>query len=202
MTKSFIWIVVILIVLVFVVWWFGLFGKINSFSFNGVDSLNSLKNLNSLKIAEKFGEPSLIKDDAKSIVNKISELPKKIIANTVEKFKESLIGSAKNEVGQVIDSFQQNLGLKVVGAINEKPLTISLSTTVNKPIYFLIDGSSGEGVYAIDWGDGEQTNGTIKIGEKKTIDHAWRTKEIYLINAVISNESNEARRFSFPINIQ
>lgn len=196
MTKSFIWIVIILIILAGIIWWFDLFDKVNSFSFNGGESLNTSN------IAEKINQPSLIKDDAKSIVNKISELPKKIIANTVEKFKESLIGSAKNEVGQVIDSFQQNLGLKIGDVVNKKPFTISLSGSSNKPIYFLIDGVGGKGAYVIDWGDGEQASGAIETGEKKNMDHAWRTVGIYLINAVISDENNEARRFSFPINIK
>lgn len=196
MTKSFIWIMVILIILAGVIWWFGLFDKINTFSFNSAESLSSLKNLNSLnslKVAEKFNEP---------IVNKISELPKKIIASAVEKFKESLIGSAKNEVGQVIDSFQQNLGLRVSDIVNEKPFTISLSSNSNTPVYFLIDGADSEGAFVIDWGDSGQTRGEIEPNKKKIINHAWREIGIYLVNALISNKNNEARRFSFPIYIQ
>ena len=191
--KYWIWILIILIALGVGIWWFGLFDKINTFSFNHFPSD---------KIIEKFNEPNALKDQAGSIVNKITELPKKIINETVEQFKQSLIGSAKNEVGQVIDSFQQNLGLKVLTPVNERPLMMSLSGVVNRPIYFLIDGVTGEGAYVVDWGDGEQASGKIADREKKTIDHAWRAAGVYLVNAVISNKSSEVHRFSFPIDIQ
>ncbi|MEK7115123.1 MAG: hypothetical protein AAB847_02080 [Patescibacteria group bacterium] len=188
-----IWIIIILIIIAGGAWWFGLFDKINSFSFS---------HFSSDQIAEKFNEPNMIKNQAGSIVEKITELPKKIINETAQQFKQSFIGSAKNEVGQVIDSVQQNLGLKAIAPVNERPLMMSLSGVMNKPIYFLIDGVTGEGAFVVDWGDGEQVSGKIENNEQKTIDHIWRAAGVYLVNAVISNKNNEPHRFSFPIYIQ
>ncbi len=198
--KFWIWIVIIFIILGAGVWWFGLFDKINSFSFN---NLNTLEKIDIDKVTEKINEPNVVKNDIESIIDKVSEFPKKIAANTIEQFKSSLASSVKTEVGQAIDSLQKNLGLRISGTVNEKPFTISLSGGVGKPIYFLINGSSGGGgAYVIDWGDGEQSTGKVENNEKKIIDHVWRITNIYLVNALISNNNNEAQRFSFPIDIR
>ena len=201
--RFWIWIVIILIVAGGGSWWFGLFDKMNTFSFTYFpsDAINIDVNKITDQVTEKFNEPSIIKNETSSLIDNLYDFPKKIGAETVGQFKNSFVGSAKNEVGQIIDSVQQNLGLKAITPVNEKPFTVSLSSESNKPISFLIDGSNGEGVYVIDWGDGERVSGKIEMNDKKIVHHSWPEAGIYLVNALISN-NNQTHQFSFPINIR
>lgn len=186
-------------------WWFGGFSKTNDLVMSFKNSFNKTKGKGVISFESLLStvkDKSLVNEitkETKNVLQNIASFPKEIFNQAKESFTNSLIESAKEQTSKVIDSFEEQIGLKsVVSPVNQPPLMVALITGRNKPLYFFIEAQDGDNNYTIDWGDNERVIGNLKFAEKKTIDHAWANSGSYLMNAELTN-SKGIRKFSFPI---
>lgn len=112
---------------------------------------------------------------------------KNVVIGTVNEVKDSITKGTKNQLGQVLRSFEESLGVMDLGDVDDGGSGLAFAmvmvTRVDESVDFLIKNSSNLTIsYLIKWGDGELSNGFLTAEEEKIIQHTWRSVGNYFIS--------------------
>lgn len=193
----------ILVILVAGVWYFGLFEKTRSFfiDFGKNPVLHQIEDSFSKSFSDPEKEPIGQSGElsVENLLKKTVAIPQKFVSQIIQKATDSAVESVKEQAGEAFDSLGQTIGLKSSGQINEPPLMVALNFSKNNLISFIVNGLEGDADFTVDWNDGERLSGRINAQEKKTIEHRWGKGGFYLVTAELKSKNGDVRKFSFPI---
>lgn len=116
------------------------------------------------------------KQVAQDFIGSALEEQKQTALSSVDKAKESIITNARQQAATVINTLEKGIGLTKIDQTVGSSFIFIATVQVNELASFMVKNNTNElSNFTIDWGDGNQTNGTLSPEEEKLISHSWQT---------------------------
>ena len=114
-----------------------------------------------------------------------------------------IAGDVAKDVGRAAaDSFKGNvadvLGLVVPGRINN----VAIVRPLNQPLSLIFETQQESLQFKINWGDGQNEEGSLAKKEQKIVEHLWREVGEYLVSVeIILEKDKSVKAASFPVRV-